>query len=131
MKRIVIADDSGTARMFLRRCMEIAGLGDAGIMEACDGKEALKLVKSEPTDLLITDLNMPVMDGLTLLKWVKASPKLSDLKVLIVSSASNPAKEAELLALGACGVVGKPVSPTSIRESIAFLLEEEEAYGRS
>ena len=129
MKRIVIADDSGTARMFLRRCMEITGLGEAAIIEAENGKEALTLVKNDQTDLLITDLNMPVMDGLTLLKWVKASPKLSDLKVLIVSSAGNPAKEAELKALGAYGVIGKPVSPTSIRENISFLLEEE-AYGR-
>lgn len=125
MKRIVVADDSQTARMFIRRCLEIVGFQDADIVEAANGKEALALVKEKPTDLLVTDLNMPVMDGETLVKWVKASPKVSELPVLVITSAGNPAKEAELLELGAFGVLSKPVSPPSLMEILSPLISED------
>ncbi|OEU73537.1 MAG: histidine kinase [Desulfuromonadales bacterium C00003068] len=122
MKRIVIADDSATARMFIRRCLEIIGLGEATLVEAEHGREALSLLKEEDTDLLLTDLNMPVMDGATLLKWVKSSPRLHDLPVLVITSAGNPAKEQELLSLGAFGVLNKPVSPAVLMDALKPLL---------
>lgn len=124
MKRIIIADDSTTARMFIKRCLQIIGLGDAEIIEAEHGKEALTAAKAQPVDLLLTDLNMPVMDGETLVKWVKASPKLSDLPVVVITSAGNPAKEAQLLALGAHRVLNKPVSPPVMLEALADFLDE-------
>jgi len=122
LKRIVIADDSGTARMVIRRCLEIVGLGEATFVEAPNGREALAELKKEPTDLLVTDLNMPVMDGETLLKWVKANPKLNEIPVLVITSAGNPAKEEELIGLGAIGVVKKPVSPPALLEKVEPLL---------
>lgn len=124
MKRIIIADDSATARMFIKRCLEIVGLGDAEIVEAENGKEALAAAKAEPADLLLTDLNMPVMDGETLVKWVKASPKLCDMPIVVITSAGNPAKEAELLELGAHRVINKPVSPPLIMEALEQFLDD-------
>ncbi len=123
MNRIVIADDSATARMFIKRCLEIIGLADAEMLEAENGREALTLVKEKPTDLLLTDLNMPVMDGATLLKWIKGSPKLIDLPVLVITSAGNSAKEAELCSLGAFGVLNKPVSPAVLMEALKPLMK--------
>lgn len=64
--RIAIVDDSGTARMFIRRCLEIAGFHEAEIIEAENGRDALEAIRLHPVDLLLTDLTMPVMDGLTL-----------------------------------------------------------------
>lgn len=122
MNRIVIADDSATARMFIRRCLEIIGLGEATLVEAEHGRDALSLLKEEDADLLLTDLNMPVMDGATLLKWVKSSPRLHDLPVLVITSAGNPAKEQELLGLGAFGVLNKPVSPAVLMDALKPLL---------
>lgn len=122
MNRIVIADDSATARMFIRRCLEIIGLGEATLVEAENGREALSLLKEERADLLLTDLNMPVMDGATLLKWVKSSPRLHDLPVLVITSAGNPAKEQELTALGAFGVLNKPISPAVLMEALKPLM---------
>ncbi len=118
MKRIVIADDSATARLFISRCLAIIGLGEATLVEAENGREALSLLKEEMADLLVTDLNMPVMDGLTLLKWVKSSPRLHDLPVLVITSAGNPAKERELKDLGAFGVLNKPVSPAVLLDAL-------------
>lgn len=125
MKRIVIADDSETARMFIRRCLEIIGLRDAQFIEAANGREALQQVKEADTDLLVSDLNMPVMDGATLLKWVKSSPRLTELPVLIVTSAGNPAKEKELLQLGAFAVLNKPIAPAPLLQVLAPLIEQE------
>jgi len=123
VKRIVVADDSMTARMFISRCLQIVGLDEAEIVEAENGKEALSLLKAEPADLLVTDLNMPTMDGETLLKWVKANPRLNEIPILVVTSAGNPAKEAQLLSLGAFGVLNKPVNPGLLRETLAPLLD--------
>lgn len=123
MKRIVIADDSATARMFIKRCLDIIGLGEAEIVEAEHGKEALAAAKAAPTDLLLTDLNMPVMDGETLLKWVKANPKLMDIPVVIITSAGNPAKEQELLKLGALRVINKPIAPPVLMEALEPFIE--------
>lgn len=122
MNRIVIADDSATARMFICRCLEIIGLGEATLVQAENGREALSMVKEEETDLLLTDLNMPVMDGATLLKWVKSSPRLHDLPVLVITSAGNPAKEQELTSLGAFGVLNKPVSPAVLMDALKPLM---------
>ena len=123
IKRIVIADDSATARMFIKRCLQIIGLGDAEMVEAEQGKEALTAAKAAPTDLLLTDLNMPIMDGETLLKWVKASPKLMDMPVVVITSAGNPAKEQELLKLGALKVINKPISPPALMEALSDFIE--------
>ena len=121
--RIVIADDSGTARMVIRRCLSIIGLAEADIQEAEDGAQALDLLKQEPADLLITDLNMPNMTGEQLLKRVKANPRLTGTPVLVITSAGNPAKEAELTSLGAYGVMNKPVSPALLMQRLEPFLD--------
>ena len=118
---IIIADDSLTARMIIRRCLEIAGLSESIFLDARDGTEALELAKNNKVDLLVTDLNMPKMDGRSLLKHIKASPRLSELPVLVISSVSNPAKAEELLGLGASAILGKPVSPAEIAEVLENL----------
>ena len=125
IKKIIVADDSATARMIIKRCLEIAGFLDVQVIEAKDGQEALGLAKENHVDLLITDLNMPSMDGRTLLKQVKASPRLNPMPVLIISSAINEAVEKELVELGALGVVHKPLTPTSVSEALQNINDEE------
>lgn len=131
MKRILIVDDSSTARMFIRRCLEIAGCQNALFMEAPNGKEALAILKKETADFVVADMNMPEMDGKNLLRRIKASPKLNMLPVVIISSATNPAQEQELLALGAYAVLSKPVSPPQLLSAIGGLFEtlQEETDG--
>lgn len=124
MKRIIIADDSATARMFIKRCLEIIGLGEADIVEAEHGKEALAAAKEKLPDILLTDLNMPVMDGETLLKWVRSSPKLCEVPVIVITSAGNPAKEAQLLKLGARQVLNKPISPPVMLDALKDFLDD-------
>jgi len=97
---------------------------NATFLEAENGKDALTILKQEPADLVVTDLNMPVMDGETFLRWVKGSPKTHDIPVVM-----NAAKEKQVLAMGALAVLGKPVSPEILKESIGALAGMEEHWG--
>ena len=114
MKRVMVVDDSETARMFVQRCLEAIGLAGAEFVEAADGKEALEKLKAEPVDLVVTDLTMPEMNGESLLMRIKASPKLTMIPVLVISSAGNMAKAKDLTNQGAIGVLAKPFSPAEL-----------------
>ena len=125
MKRIVIVDDSRTSRMFIRRCFEIICMGETDFHEAADGAEALALLQRvAEVDLLVTDLNMPIMDGEILLKTVKEDHVLAGLPVVVITSAGNPAKETELLAQGAFAVLNKPVSPATLSDKLGALMQD-------
>jgi two-component system chemotaxis response regulator CheY len=117
-KKIVIADDSALARMFIRRCLEIAGLGDSEFHEANDGVEALQRLKEVNADMLVTDLTMPNMNGIELLKRISASPRLSGLPILVVTSACNEEQREQLSKLGATRILSKPLSPPMLVEAI-------------
>ena len=125
MKRVIIADDSQTARMFIRRCLEIAGLRDAQFVEVDGGESALKALEEGPADLLFTDLTMPGIDGTELVKRVRAEPRWSEMPIVVITSAKNPAKEEELLGFGATAVLGKPVSPATVSQILKKLASKE------
>ncbi len=116
MRQIMVVDDSATSRMFIKRCLEMVFTDEEEIAfnEAGDGKEALAKLKETPADLVFIDLNMPVMDGATLLRWIKSSPKLTDLPVVVITSVDNPAKRQELKDLGAVDVLSKPIAPAKL-----------------
>lgn len=121
MKHVVIADDSATARMFIRRCLEIAGLADAEFVEVANGQEALVVMKQSRPDLLVTDLTMPDMDGVTLLRSMAASPRLNGIPTMVVSSQTNPQVDQELKQLGVKAVLPKPVNPAVVAEAFGQL----------
>ena len=123
-KRVVIADDSALARMFLRRCLEIAGLNEAEFLEAANGAEALTLLKENPSDLLVTDLTMPEVDGLDLMRSIVASPRLFGTPVLVVTSAGNETQREELLKLGAKRILTKPINPQVVSDALEEIFPE-------
>lgn len=127
MANILIADDSAMARTVIRRCLEIAGFSDAVFFEAGDGKAALEVLQKNQINLLITDLNMPELDGTGLLKRIKASPRLTSIPVIVITSISNPARIQELKELGASEVMQKPISPASIARAMEIMREAENA----
>jgi two-component system chemotaxis response regulator CheY len=125
MRRIVIADDSQTSRMIIRRCLEIIGFKDVEFHEAADGAEALTMLKNlGDVDLLVTDLNMPKMGGELLLKAVKEDAALAAMPVLVITSAGNPAKEAELVDNGAFGICNKPISPSILFQKLKIFIQK-------
>ena len=125
MKNIVIADDSALARMFIRRCLEIAGLGNANFYEASDGNEAIQKMKEVTADLLVTDLTMPNMNGIELMRRISVSPRLSGTPVLVVTSAGNEEQRKELFSLGVTRILSKPISPPMLVEAIGAIASKE------
>ncbi|MBL8616938.1 MAG: response regulator [Deltaproteobacteria bacterium] len=119
MPNVLIVDDSATARMLVRRCLTICGYRADQTFEAEHGRAALDQLKAEGIDLVISDLNMPVMDGRTLLRFMRGSPRLHAIPVIIVSSLVNEAAEEELRAMGATAVIRKPLSPAALAAAIS------------
>ncbi len=126
--KILIADDSGTARMFIKQCLEISIDDDLEFLEAVNGQEALVLLKAGGVDLLVTDLNMPVLDGRELIRRVSASPKLNGMPMMVITSSGNEARKQELLDLGARVVLRKPVNPMKIAEGLEAVLATPEGW---
>ena len=125
---IVIADDSRTARFLIRQYLEMVGFVQAEFIEAENGRQALQLVKDNKTNILFTDYKMPEMDGLDLLRRVKASPSLHDLPVVVITSFANQAKIDELSENGAFAVLQKPLSLSKLHEKMKPFLSDED-YG--
>jgi len=125
---IVIADDSRTARFLIRQYLEMVGFYHADFIEAENGRQALQLVKDHKANLLFTDYKMPEMDGLDLLRRVKASPLLHDLPVVVITSFANQAKIDELSENGAFAVLQKPLSLSKLNETLKPFLNDED-YG--
>jgi two-component system, chemotaxis family, chemotaxis protein CheY len=123
MKRVVIVDDSKMARTIIRRCLEIAGGRDWDFTEAESGEAALQLLKNGG-ELLVTDMYMPHMTGLDLVRRVRSSPRLAETKVVVVTSAADNDTRAAFQALGA-RVVAKPVSPAILADTLAALEKED------
>ncbi|HBT78160.1 MAG TPA: response regulator [Planctomycetaceae bacterium] len=128
MKNIVIADDSALARMFIRRCLEIAGLGDANFYEASDGSEAIVKMKEVAADLLVTDLTMPNMNGIELMRRISVSPRLNGTPVLVVTSAGNEEQRKELMSLGATQILSKPVNPAMLAAAINEIRQKNQGF---
>jgi two-component system, chemotaxis family, chemotaxis protein CheY len=129
MPSVLITDDSGTARMVIQRCLEVTGCAACEFIHASNGQEAIEILRARKIDLLITDMNMPVMDGRRLLLSVKASPRLNHVPVVVVTSIGNPALERELFRIGVNTLIHKPVSPEKIAaciEDIFGIVDEEE-----
>lgn len=125
MQTILIVDDSNTARMFIKRSLEISGCMGCEFKEAADGKEALQTLEKGPVDFIVADLNMPVLDGRCMLKQIKANPKTSAIPVVVISSASNDAANVELLSEGAYAVLSKPITPPIIISALGALLKKQ------
>lgn len=121
MDNVIIADDSDTARMFVRRCFEIAGLAESKIFEARDGNQVWELLGMHRIQLVITDLNMPGLDGRGLVTKMRSDPRYVHTPVIVVSSAANPQLQQEMGALGAQAVVKKPPSPEQAARCLATL----------
>lgn len=121
-KRILVIDDSRTARMFIKQCFEIAGFSGCEFLEASQGEEALSLMKAHPDiALVITDINMPVKDGITMLREMRASETLKHIRVLVITSTQNSVREAELKPLQVEAILAKPLHLPTIAQTLTTL----------
>ena len=111
VQTILVVDDSGTARMIIKQCLTIIGLKDKKYLEASNGRDAMEVLKHNAVDMVVTDLNMPVMDGEALLLEIKGSAMWNKIPVIVITSTSNDVREKALREVGAEAVISKPVNP--------------------
>lgn len=116
---ILIADDDASVRRLIELVLRKDGYR---LTMAANGWQALELLQTETPDLLISDLNMPDLDGFQLLTALKAAPGLARLPVIVVTAAGQPGQEAEALRLGAAACVLKPFAQAQFLALVRGLL---------
>src|ERR1035441_11043817 len=107
-KDLLIVDDSLPVRKILMNAMASIRLPVGKILEAGDGTEALKLLEAHPVGLVLTDINMPNMNGIELLRVVRASPQWHDIPVVMISAEGGEASVQDAIELGANSFIVKP-----------------------
>jgi two-component system chemotaxis response regulator CheY len=121
-KDILIVDDSAAIRKILQRVLRQADVPMGEIHEAGDGVEALAALKDHKIGLVLSDINMPNMDGLQLLSQIRASAEHKELPVLMITTEGSQAKVMEAVNLGANGYVRKPFTADQIKEKLAGIV---------
>jgi two-component system, chemotaxis family, chemotaxis protein CheY len=120
MVRILVVEDSSATRRYIRAALEDAGgivpsgAGEVEVVEAASGFEALRLLPRSRYDLVITDINMPDINGLELIRYVRESAHHRDVPVMIISTQSSERDRARARALGANTFLGKPFTPEAL-----------------
>jgi two-component system chemotaxis response regulator CheY len=115
-KIVLVVDDSATVRKFVSVSLEMQGFN---VTTACDGMDALEKLPTKKFDLLITDLNMPNMDGFELIKALRENNEYRDLPVIILTSLSDEANKEHGATLGVESYVVKPFSLEKIQYEVS------------
>lgn len=123
MKSILIVEDSSTTRSLIRTVIEDMG-DDFFTHEASSGFEALKMLPQERFDLIITDINMPDINGLELINFVKNDPRYKHIPLIIVTTERSAEDRERGIALGASAYITKPFKPEELQEVITKILNQ-------
>jgi two-component system, chemotaxis family, chemotaxis protein CheY len=121
--RVLIVDDSPAMRGVIRRIMELSGFDLEQCLEAGNGEQALGVLKGQWVDLILTDINMPVMNGEELLNRLHGDELLNTIPVVVISTDASEHRIGRMLGLGAKGYVAKPFFPEMLREELERVLE--------
>jgi len=121
---ILIVDDSFPMRAVIKKVIKASGFDIGEFFEASNGKEALHVMDNQWLDLVLTDYNMPYMNGLELLKAMKRSDTLADIPVVIVTTEGGDQRVEEFLSQGATAYIKKPFTPEQIKSHLNRILGE-------
>ena len=119
---VLVVDDSAAIRKILQRVLRQTGMAIGTIHEAGDGQEALQVLNSQKIGLVLSDINMPKMDGIQLLAAIKAVPGWHGIPVVLITTEGGEAKVGEAVRLGAAGYVRKPFTADQIKEKLVGIL---------
>ncbi len=121
-KNVLLVDDSSTMRKIVGRSLRQAGIEFDNIYEAADGQEALDLLEKESVDIVLSDINMPNMDGISFLREKATRDSIKDIPVLMISTETGDDIIGEAKSLGAVGALKKPFSADLVNEVLGPLL---------
>jgi two-component system, chemotaxis family, chemotaxis protein CheY len=119
---LLLVDDSPVMRSFLRRALSVCGFPVGRFLEAGNGQQALAVLGEQRADMVLTDINMPVMDGERLLLALRDDPALGSIPVVVVSTDATDSRRNRLLSLGAAGYLTKPFEPERLAELLGSVL---------
>ena len=117
---IMTADDSASIRQIVSFTLKQGGYE---VIEAVDGQDAVSKAKSSKINMLITDLNMPNMDGIELIKQIRAIPDFKFIPIIMLTTESQQEKKSEGKAAGASGWIVKPFKPEQLLAVIKKVLK--------
>lgn len=120
--RVLIVDDSAVMRKIVERSLRQAGLDLSDVQEAGNGVEALASVQRGVPDLILSDINMPAMDGLEFLKQLQTVETAKGVPVVMITTEGSEARVVEALSVGAKGYIRKPFTPEQVKERVAPLV---------
>ncbi len=114
---VLVVDDSAVMRQMIVRTLRMSGLPLGSVLEAGNGEEGLRTLQEEWIDLLLLDINMPVMNGEEMLRRIRGDAETAALPVIVVSTEGSETRLAALQELGAA-IVRKPFAPETLRDTI-------------
>jgi two-component system chemotaxis response regulator CheY len=120
--KILIVDDSAVMRKIVERALRQAGLDIGEVLEASNGAEALVEVQKGSLDIIRSDINMPVMDGLEFLKSLATLDAAKGVPVVMITTEGSEARVVEARTAGAKGYLRKPFAPDQAKERVSPLL---------
>lgn len=120
--RVLIVDDSSVMRKIVDRSLRQAGLEIKEVIEASNGAEALARVQETRVDLILSDINMPTMDGLELVRQLQALDNAKGVPIVMITTEAGESHVVQALSSGARGYIRKPFSPDQIKERLIPLL---------
>jgi two-component system chemotaxis response regulator CheY len=119
---ILIVDDSAAIRKILQRVLRQTEVPIGNVYEAGDGLEAIEVMKAQHIGLVLSDINMPNMDGLQLLSELKSNAAWKGVPILMITTEGSQQKVIEAVNLGAAGYVKKPFTAEQIKDKLCTLL---------
>ncbi|MDD2318155.1 MAG: response regulator [Desulfobacterales bacterium] len=129
---IMIVDDSGSMRAVIKKIAAISGFNMDHCYEASNGREALEILKENWVDVIISDINMPEVNGLELLRSMQADDLYKEIPVIIITTEGSDERMQEALSHGAKGFIKKPFQPEELRSALYEVLgmSKDGAYGQ-
>lgn len=122
--RVLVVDDSPAMRMLLKKILNQSGLPIENILDASDGVEGLIRLRDNPINLILSDINMPNMDGEEFVRQVKADKAFREIPVLMITTDNSTARVLRLRQLGAQGYICKPFTPEMVKAKVLGLMSE-------
>lgn len=122
--RILVVDDSPVSRKMVCKAVAMSGLDVGEVLEASNGKEALAMVAETWVDVVLADINMPVMDGADMVAAMAKQDFMSTTPVVIISSEKGAERMDAMRALGVSAYLPKPFRPEQIKQVVGELLRE-------
>jgi len=120
--RALIVDDSSVMRKIVERSLRQAGIDLGKVFEAGNGAEALAVLAENQVDLILCDINMPVMDGLEFIKQLPGVTNAKDVPVVMITTEGSESHVVQALSCGARGYIRKPFTPQQVQEHVVPLL---------